>query len=124
MWRRGTARRRSARGLQREECSVSKKKGRDAKRSRWFMEGVAVLLLAFSVGLLLTNVIPTRKRLARMREEQRKLIEENADLAESIIRKRAEAEALENDPATKQRAYRNTFRHREPGEKVIYFEEE
>ncbi len=98
--------------------------GEEAKRSRWLMEGVAVLLLAFSVVLLVTNVIPTRKRLARMREQQRRLIEENADLAKTIERQDAQSESLRNDPAAQERAYRNTFRHREPGEKVIYFEEE
>jgi hypothetical protein len=88
------------------------------------VEGVTVLLLAFSVVLLLTNVIPTRKRLTRMREEQQKLIGENAALAETIKRIDAMSEALENDPATQERAYRNDFRYREPGEKVIYFDEE
>ena len=99
-------------------------RGEGERLSRWLMEGVAVLLLAFSVVLLVTNVIPTRKRLSRMREEQRQLVEENAGLSESILRLQAEAEALLNDPAAQQRAYRNTFRHREPGEKVIYFEDD
>ena len=85
--------------------------GEEAKRSRWLMEGVAVLLLAFSVVLLVTNVIPTRKRLARIREEQRKLLEENTELAGSIERDDAYAEALKNDSATQERAYRNNFRH-------------
>jgi len=98
--------------------------GEEGKRWRWLMEGVAVLLLAFSIVVLVTNVIPTRKRLSRMWEEQRQLVEENAVLAESISRLEAEAEALLNDTAAQQRAYRNTFRHREPGEKIFYFEDD
>ncbi len=98
-------------------------KGKETRRSRWLMEGLVVLLLAFSLVLLVSNVIPTRKRLARMQEEQRRLLRENAALADSIDRLNTRAEALRNDPATQERAYRNAFHHREPGEKVIYFEE-
>ena len=119
---RGTVRRRSARGPGPAEGSVNA--GEERKRSRWLMEGATVLLLAFSVVLLVTNILPTRKHLSRMREEQRRLIGENTALAHSIEQLDAMSEALENDPATQERAYRNDFRYREPGEKVIYFEEE
>jgi type II secretory pathway component PulM len=98
--------------------------GREEKRSRWFLEGVAVLLLTFSVVILVTNILPTRRKLALMREEQRKLLNENHELADSIHRLKAEAEALQNDPAAQQRAIRNSLRYREPGEKVIYFEDD
>ena len=59
-----------------------------------------------------------------MRAERRQLIEESAGLKHSIQRMEAKTEALENDKAAQERAYRRTFNYREPGEKIVYFDED
>ena len=52
------------------------------------------------------------------------LLQPGIGILRTIEQLDARTEALKNDPSAQERAYRNTFRHREPGEKVIYFDED
>ncbi|MHC4470773.1 MAG: FtsB family cell division protein [Planctomycetota bacterium] len=90
----------------------------------WFPESIIVVLLVTGVGVLLTNIVPTRGQLARLREDKERLREEVRLLEDQQRRLETYAEALENDPQSVERALRKTFRLTRPGEKVLRFEED
>ena len=98
--------------------------GREAETGRGSLILASLLLLAFSLTLLVTNILPTRRRLDQLETVGRELREENERLKRSTRRLDLEADAARDDPYYQERLYRKTYRYRADGEKVIYFEED
>jgi cell division protein FtsB len=94
-----------------------------ARRSRWIAEGVSLVLLALCLVLLLTGILPVRRRTARLEREAARLEEEIRRHETERARLDKLAEALETDPFVQEREYKRTFRIYRPGEKVLRFPE-
>jgi len=100
------------------------KSEQEAGNGRSVLVLASLLLLAFSLTLLVTNILPTRRRLDQLESVGRALREENERLRQSTLLLDAQADAARDDPYFQERLYRKTYRYRADGEKVIYFAED
>ncbi len=96
---------------------------REGHGFRWVVPSVTIVLLAFALTLLATNILPARRNLVRMHEERERLSEEIRSLTELDARLALRARALRSDPMTQEAEFRRTFRSGRPGETVYQFED-
>ena len=94
------------------------------RRNRWVVFGASLALLAFALTLLLTNVLPTRKRVHDLEAANRRMEVEIQSLSVEKDRLELEAYGLEYDAQSQIRAYRDSFNTPLAGEKLYRFEDE
>jgi len=98
--------------------------GRGRDGGKVILNLVTGACLLFSVGLVVNNIYPTRRRLEAMREEKSRLEQEIRERRDEIDRLKLKGDALESDPYTQDRTIRDVLRVNRPGEKLIRIEGE
>ena len=94
------------------------------RRNRWLVFGASLALLFSALALLLTNVLPTRKRVHDLEAANRRMEVEIQSLEVEKDRLELEAYGLEFDAQSQIRAYRDSFNTPLAGEKLYRFEDE